>query len=174
MVSLKHIILLFAVLVFTSAYSQKYNTIGGVRIGDDFGISFAQRIANKTTVELNLQPGTFVGKQMSAVLVKQHYPLLTKRLNFFMGGGLYSRKTPQVQTDVPQAHRSSGLALSFGAEITLGRLSISTDYLPLVTFSNNGSNQRFYTTSGVSLRYVFVERESSTKKFLKNIFKRKK
>jgi hypothetical protein len=53
--------------------AQKYNTIAGVRIGDDFGISAAQRIANKTTIELNIQPGTFAGRQMTSLLAKQHY-----------------------------------------------------------------------------------------------------
>jgi hypothetical protein len=156
------------------AISQKYNTLAGIRIGDDFGISFAQRIANKTTMELNIQPGTFAGRQMSSVLVKQHYPLLSKRINFFMGGGLYSRKIPVQYAEGSQSQSSVGLALSFGAEITFGKLSVSTDYLPLVTFNKNDTNQRFYTTSGLSLRYVLVGRESSTRKFIKNIFKKKK
>jgi hypothetical protein len=64
--------------------AQKYNTIAGVRIGDDFGISAAQRIANKTTIELNIQPGTFAGRQMTSLLAKQHYSLLTKRFNFLV------------------------------------------------------------------------------------------
>lgn len=169
-------ILLFFLLLFslTHVSAQKYNTIAGVRIGDDFGISAAQRIANKTTIELNLQPGTFAGRQMTTLIAKQHYPLLTKRLNFFMGAGVYSRKYNPTYTESPQQINTQGLALSFGAEFSLGRLSISTDYLPLVTIAENDSNQRFYTTSGFSLRYILVGRESSTKKFFKKIFTKKK
>lgn len=171
---MKHFFLVIFLGVFISVQAQKYNTLAGVRIGDDFGISFAQRIANKTTIELNIQPGTFAGREMTSLLAKQHYPLLSKRFNFFMGGGIYTRKIPSTNIDVPNAQSSTGLALSFGAEITLGRLSIATDYLPMVTFGNPNDNQRFYTTSGLSLRYVLVGRESSTKKFFKNIFKKKK
>jgi hypothetical protein len=164
----------FILLIPFVLSAQKYNTIGGLRIGDDFGISFAQRIANKSTIELNLQPGTFAGRQMTALLVKQHYSLLTKRFNFFMGAGAFSRKIPVSGIDIPQQNSSQGLALSFGAELSLGKLSISTDYLPLVTLAKNGSNQLFYTTSGFSLRYILIGRESGTKKFFKNLFKKKK
>lgn len=161
-------------LLSTIVCAQKYNTIGGIRIGDDFGISFAQRIFNKTTAEINIQPGTFEGKQMLTILAKQHSPLLSKRINFFIGGGYYLKKYPtDNNSETPSLHTSSGIAFTLGAEITLGNLSISTDYLPLVTFKS-GTNQRFQTTSGLSLRYVFVSRESSTKKFFKNLFKKKK
>ncbi|MBK8053081.1 MAG: hypothetical protein IPK35_07385 [Saprospiraceae bacterium] len=168
--------ILFIVLALISIHNisaQKYNTIAGVRIGDDFGISAAQRIANKTTIELNIQPGTFAGRQMTSLLAKQHYSLLTKRLNFFMGAGIYSRKYNPTYTESPQQINTQGLALSFGAEFSIGKLSISTDYLPLVTIADNNSNQRFYTTSGFSLRYILVGRESSTKKFFKKIFTKK-
>ncbi len=156
------------------ANGQKYSTVGGIRIGDDFGFSFAQRVANKTTLELNLQPGTFTGKELYALLAKQHYPLLSKRLNFFAGAGVYSRSLPITSIEPVKTQNTSGLALVLGAEFTIGKLNISTDYLPLVTLFNKDTNQRFQTTSGVSLRYVFVGRDSSTKKFFKNLFKKKK
>lgn len=161
-------------LIATTASTQKYNTVGGVRIGDDFGISFSQRIANKNTVELIHQPGTFAGQNMTAAVVKQHYPLLTKRLNFFMGAGIYTRSIPSPYIDEPALGRSNGVALNFGAELSIGRLSISTDYLPLVTLNKNASNQRFYSTSGFSLRYIIVPRKSKTSRWFKNIFKKKK
>lgn len=91
-----------------------------------------------------------------------------------MGAGAFSRKIPVSGIDIPQQNSSQGLALSFGAELSLGKLSISTDYLPLVTLAKNGSNQLFYTTSGFSLRYILIGRESGTKKFFKNLFKKKK
>jgi hypothetical protein len=171
---LKNLLVIVFILSLQALSAQKYNTLAGIRIGDDFGISFAQRIANKNTVELNIQPGTFSGNQMTALLVKQHYSLLTKRFNFFMGAGFYQRKYSTLFTETSQVNNSLGLALSFGAEFTIGRLSIATDYLPLITINNQNSNQRFYTTSGLSLRYVIIGRESSTKRFFKNIFKKKK
>lgn len=157
-------------LISVMAFGQKYNTLAGIRIADDFGISFAQRVAKKTTVELNHQPGTFAGRELTSILGKQHYPLLTKRINFFMGAGLYTRKAIETNSETTVAVRTNGLAMTFGAEISLGRLSISTDYQPLVTFNKNDSNQRFYTTSGLSLRYILVPRTSSTKKFFRKLF----
>jgi hypothetical protein len=65
-----------------------------------------------------------------------------------MGAGIYSRKYNPTYTESPQQINTQGLALSFGAEFSIGKLSISTDYLPLVTIADNNSNQRFYTTSG--------------------------
>lgn len=171
---MKKIFLSFLIIGFSlSIFGQKYNTVGGIRIADDFGISFAQRIANKSTVELNIQPGTFAGHEMISVLAKQHYPLLSKRLNFFMGAGVYSRKVPSVYIDDPQSTKTKGLAFTFGAEFSIGNLNISTDYVPLVTINKNDSNQRFYTTSGFSLRYIFLKRDSGTKKFFKKLFKKK-
>lgn len=90
-----------------------------------------------------------------------------------MGAGIYHRQFTIYNFETTKQNTSAGLAFTFGAEFTIGRLSISTDYLPLVTIGNNNSNQRFYTTSGFSLRYVLVGRESSTKKFFKNLFKKK-
>jgi len=171
---LKKIILAGLIIgLSTFGYAQKYNTIGGIRIADDFGISFAQRIANKNTVELNIQPGTFTGSQINSLLIKQHYSLLTKRFNFFMGAGVYSRKVPSVYIDDPQSTKSKGLAFTFGAEFSIGNLSISTDYLPLITIDKNDSNQRFYTTSSFSLRYIFIKRDSDVKKFFKKLFRKK-
>ncbi|MBC7885468.1 MAG: hypothetical protein H7X99_08330 [Saprospiraceae bacterium] len=163
-------VLIFATICMYTAHAQKYNTLGGIRIADDFGISFAQRIANKTTVELNHQPGTFAGRELTSLIIKQHYPLLTKRFNFFMGAGVYNRKVPSADIENPDAVSSKGIAFSFGAELSLGRLSISTDYFPLVTFNKTDNNQRFYTTSGFSLRYILFRRESGIMKFFKKIF----
>ncbi len=170
---MKNIFVIVCIFLGGHLFSQKYNTLGGIRIGDDFGVSFAQRIANKNTIELNIQPGTFAGNNMASLLVKQHYSLLTKRFNFFMGAGVYHRSYQTTFSDVIQPYKSYGAAFTFGAEFTIGRLSISTDYVPLVTFGQN-TNQKFYSTSGFSMRYVLVGRESSTKKFFKNLFKKNK
>lgn len=162
---------LYVLLQSQTLLAQKYNTVAGLRIGDDFGFSVAQRIANKTTIELNYQPGTFVGKELAAGLIRQHYPLLTKRLNFFVGVGAYYRKNTLIEdVEVSKSFRSSGLACSFGGELTLGNLNISTDFLPLVNFRKEDTHQRFYTTTSISLRYIFVPRSSRIGKFFKNVF----
>lgn len=167
--SLTSLLLVISVPVLTA---QMYNTSGGVRIGDDFGINFAQRIANKNTVEVILQPGTFTGNEMYAALLRQHYPLITKRINFYLGGGVYTRSQVLSSTDIPVSTGTTGLALTFGGELTVGRFNLSTDFLPLVVMGGKG-NQRFQSSSGVSIRYVMWGRESGFKKFFKKIFRKK-
>ncbi len=170
--------LLIGLLCLNTLAAQKYNTLGGIRIGDDFGFSGTQRIADKTTVDLTFQPGIFAGNRLFLLTANQHYPLLTKRLNVFIGGGLYHRQYENIlasnsQTDiVKEPAKMSGIAFNLGAEMTMGKLTIGVDYVPLVHFGNN-SYRRFYGTSGLSMKYVIVERESKTKKFFKDLFKKK-
>ncbi|MBL0099401.1 MAG: hypothetical protein IPP49_04535 [Saprospiraceae bacterium] len=46
---MKKLILLLGIIISAIGLNaQKYNTIAGVRIADDFGLTFSQRIANKT------------------------------------------------------------------------------------------------------------------------------
>ncbi len=151
-----------------------YNTVAGIRIGDDFGISAAQRIADKTTIDLTVQPGTFAGRQLAMLMVKQHSSLLTKRLNFFLGGGLYARNIETIVNDASVFNKTAGVGFTLGGELTLGNLSIAADYVPLVYFGGNDSHRRFTTTSGLSLRYVFVHRPTKTKTFFQKLFKKKK
>ena len=171
-------ILLIVILSLNPLAAQKYNTLGGIRIGDDFGFTGTQRIADKTTVDLTFQPGIFAGNRLFLLTANQHYPLLTRRLNFFIGGGLYHRQyenilTGNSQTDiVKEPVKMRGIAFNLGTELTMGKLTLGIDYVPLVHFGNN-SYRRFYGTSGVSMKYVFVERESKTKKFFKDLFKKK-
>ncbi|MBK9258017.1 MAG: hypothetical protein IPM42_21410 [Saprospiraceae bacterium] len=166
----RFIITVFCFVLLQNMNGQKYNTLGGIRIGDDIGYTFSQRIANKNTLQLLIQPGTFTGKSAHILMVNQHYPLLTKRINFFMGAGVYTRSIENLLDEQLETTSSSGVALNFGAEITLGNLSISTDYIPLILLhKNSDSPQRFQTSSGLSLRYVIVPRKSGTGKFFRKL-----
>lgn len=166
--------ILTCIILFVTTFvnAQMYNTSGGIRMADDFGINFAQRIANKNSVEVILQPGTFTGHEMYAALLRQHYPLITKRINFYMGAGVYGRRQPLSSTDTPAKSGNMGVALTFGGELTLGSLNLSTDFLPLMLLGGS-DNRRFQTTNGLSIRYVMWGRESGFKKFVKRIFRKK-
>lgn len=169
------VIIFLTIFLSGQLFSQKYNTLAGIRIGDDFGITGTQRIGNKATLNLIVQPGTFAGNEMMVITANKHYSLLTKRLNFFMGAGYYNRHSsynnlPPLITDKPVSYHSKGLALTFGGEVTLGRLSVAADYVPLVNFGGNDDPRRFITSSGLSLRYVIVPQKSKKKKFFEKIF----
>ncbi|MEZ4910229.1 MAG: hypothetical protein R2774_05155 [Saprospiraceae bacterium] len=155
------------------SFGQKYNTVGGIRFGEDLGITFAQRIANKTTAELLIQPGTLYRNTFTSLSVKQHYGLLSKRFNFFMGGGVFIGNAKTSETTFSNA----GMTFPMGAEVTFGQLNVSFDYLPMALIKRDESQSWFASTSGISLRYVFWKRESSMRKFFKGLgekFRRKK
>ncbi len=171
------LLVLFLSMNLTHISSQMYNTIGGIRLGDDFGLTVSQRIANKTTLDAIYQSGTFAGNEMISLTARQHYPLLTKRFNFFLGGGAAHRITHNSFADAPASKiHNTHLAFTIGAEMTLGHLNISADYMPMVSISNYSSRQRFYANSGISLKYVFIKKTKNKEKFINriNIFKKKK
>jgi len=85
---------------------------------------------------------------------------------------VYTRSQVLTSTDIPVSTGSTGLALTFGGELTVGRFNLSTDFLPLVVMGGKG-NQRFQSSSGVSIRYVMWGRESGFKKFFKKFFRKK-
>ncbi|MDH5598869.1 MAG: hypothetical protein OEY34_07085, partial [Cyclobacteriaceae bacterium] len=73
-------------------FAQSYGSTLGIRLGDDpvkrtAGLSFQYRFLKRATLEGILQSDfsyntTFHG------LVKQHHPIITKRVNLFVGTGI--------------------------------------------------------------------------------------
>ncbi len=172
-------LIIFVIVLFVCdniMLGQSYNTVGGIRLADDFGLSVSQRIANKTTLDLIYQPGTFAGREMLSLTARQHYPLITKRLNFYLGGGVAYRNTEFGIGDDPNTKvQSANLAFTLGGEMTIGRLNFSIDYMPMVALNNYSKRDRFNANSGISLKYVFVKKPKSKEKFIDkiNIFKKK-
>ena len=167
-------IVLFFLLAFSiSGYSQLYTTALGLRMGTDWGFTLQQRVLDKVTVEGIFQSSLQREEVMVTGLVQQHYPLITKGLNVYMGAGMHkgwNTSTPEpTQMEVPvKTENPMGVTLAVGAEMTLGRLNISYDFKP--AFNLQGGEKSFYTQSGVSLRYVIVK----NKVFKKMKKKRKK
>ena len=167
-------LLLFAISI--SSFAQLYTTAGGLRMGTDWGFTLQQRVLDKVTVEGIVQSSLQREEVLITGLVEQHYPLLTKGLNIYMGGGLHkgwNTSTPEeggpevpAKTDNPM-----GVTLIGGAEMTLGRINISYDFKP--AFNLKGGEKKFYTQSGVSWRYVMVKNKVF-KKMKKNKKKRQK
>jgi hypothetical protein len=144
--------------------AQKYNTLAGVRMADDFSIVFVQRLFDKHTLEARLGTGISVPEQRYVLLMNRHYPLISKRFNLFLGaGGFYSR----LGTNNENNRYQTGLALDAGAELTIGRLSLAIDYQPNIALSGKTTAPLLQTNSGLSLRYVLVKRKSSVSKKLK-------
>lgn len=133
----------------TTGYSQYYNVAAGLRMGTEFGISVQGRIADKTTIEAIINTSLSSNRQSGTFLLEQHQSILTRRVNFYMGGGMHQSWTQDTLTHLP-----GGIAAIVGAEISLGKFNISWDYKPSVTLW--GKEAHIYNgETAVTLRYVF-------------------
>ena len=154
------------------AIAQSYNTTFGLRMGEQLGFSITQRFANHSTLDLNLSNGLFSNKKFVNLNVRQHYPVVTKRLNFFLGAGVFSESYIQdAQYDAVDFNfDNSGVTGVMGAEVTFGRLNLSIDYMPRYIIKNQSSFNSLQADSAFSLKYVIWKRKSWLKKTWQKIF----
>jgi hypothetical protein len=158
---MRHILayLLFFVFVTTASLSaQSYDAAFGVRLGTDWGMTGQLRmpVIHKNFAVEGIIQSSFQREEAALTLLgKQHYPLLSRRLNVFLGGGAHigwNTASDETQTyDNP-----FGLDLAVGAELTLGRFNVSYDFKP--AFNLVGGERTVYSQSGISVRYVVAKR----------------
>ncbi|HHH52337.1 MAG TPA: hypothetical protein ENK91_01645, partial [Bacteroidetes bacterium] len=108
--------------VSTNVFSQKYNFAAGLRWGGDFGISVSERIANKWTLEQNINAEDQYNYYSAFVLARYHQPIVTNRFNWFYGGGPGIVRVKETG-DYPEATSLSLLGQT-GLEFTINRVSI--------------------------------------------------
>ncbi|MBK8373266.1 MAG: hypothetical protein IPL20_18405 [Saprospiraceae bacterium] len=146
---------------------QSYRTAAGFRFGNEIGLSISQRIFDKKTIDLYHAPSLFTDRSTTGLVMKQHYSMLTKRLNFFGGGGLYYQMKNGLSTNDDPAYEqhSAGLALVAGIDFTIGKINIGYDMIPLYRLSGNDTGRRISSSSAISVRYVIVPQKSKLKKW---------
>jgi hypothetical protein len=155
--------------------AQRYDFVAGLKFSDGIALSGAYRFADEVTGEVLLKPDIFSDYSMASIMAKRHFSILgSRRFNAFAGGGLFT-----LSDDIADklSANASGIGFTLGMEMTIGRINVSTDYMPLFTVNQNDLNRNYYSNSGISVRYVFDKRESKTRsKFedFKDRFKRKK
>ena len=147
--------------------AQSYTTALGLRMGTDWGLTAKQRLAKSTTGELIFQSSLQREELMLTALVEQHYPLVFRGLNIYVGGGLHKGWINHPQNspnELPQTMLKDPFGLSFigGAELTLGKFNISYDFKP--AFNIAGGEKRFYYQTGISVRYILVTNKTYKKK----------
>ncbi len=165
---MKKVFLLLSISLFSlSLIGQGYNTIGGVRFGTDWGITGKHRIKDKITVEGIFQSSTKREEVIISALVAKHNPLITKRFNFYTGGGLHFgiNSEPLGETTVKNPFGVTAIA---GLEFKIAKLILSWDFKPAINLV--GGNKTIYPQTGISLRYVFVKKPI----FKEPIFKKNK
>jgi hypothetical protein len=156
----KYLLIVCFFLLGKLCYSQSYGFAGGLRMGTEVGFSFVGRVENHTTLEGIFQSSVLQPNQLGTSLyVKQHFPLLTRRINFFMGfGGFYDFPAgsepvnPKVIRE-PAIH-GYGPGIMLGAELSIGKLNLSYDFRPQINLSGEG--RAFVPNTALTMRYIFI------------------
>jgi len=164
------LIILLSTVVFSVSNAQKYNVAAGIRWGGNLGLSFSERIAKKVTLEQNITSENENYYYALSALVRYHQPLITKRFNWFYGGGVGI--VGIKETDKYPESTATSLVLQTGLEYTLGRATFYVALEPYGFLAN--SHLRFKMDKMFSIKYVILKRKSKWKKKIGNIFKSKK
>jgi hypothetical protein len=167
--------LLLQVFFMSTILSQSYNTAAGFRMGDDFGLSVTQRFSKNHTIEFSFSDGLFSDHTYVSLSVKQHKRILSRRFNYYTGGGYYGQKSPITTAvdDINSTNFHHGIMGVLGAEFTLSRINVALDYTPHYTFGQDFTGRRLGINSAFTVRYVLWKRESSMRKAVKKVFKKK-
>jgi hypothetical protein len=160
--------LIMLLIVGYNASAQSYFNTLGVRLGNgteyrSAGLTYQQRVLKDFTVEGILQ--TDFSKNTTAhALFEYHHPILSKRLNYYVGAGLMSGREMTSHTDSTRSFQSTifGADLIAGIEVTLLKFTISLDYKP--NFNITGREQWFTDQVGVSVRAVILSGQAIAKK----------
>jgi len=164
-------ILLFIVLLFAgqNLLAQSYITSFGLRVGKTpthhtLGVSVQQLLLKRVTLEGILQTD-FQYNTTAHLLLEKHHPIVCKRFNYYVGGGL-SLGTEQSTQEDPESrtlittygNRTFGIDLVGGLEATLLGFTASLDYKPNINLV--GRSKVFQGQVGISLRYVLIRKRS--------------
>ncbi len=169
------LVLIILVVGFTTGLGQSYISAGGIRIGTGIGFTFQQKIAKRTTVEGVLENSFRKNQFQITVLGEQHFPLLSRRFNMYMGGGFHKAWNYDGEAT---SINPFGVSAILGAEMTIHNLILSYDIKPAIHLRGK---QVFDFQTGISLRYVFYRKtiveqmkDNHKKRKKKRIKKRKK
>jgi hypothetical protein len=147
---------LFFVLT-TNCNGQSYTTSLGLRWGDGIGATVRQKLMKRTSVEGIFYNHHKSDQTIAGLVLDHHMPVLTKRLNLYAGGGFGWILKPQEE-NITQS--SGSIMANAGIELTLGRLNVSWDIMPVFPIMNNESTG-LTSLSAFSLRYVLVKKNKS-------------
>ena len=153
--------------------AQRYGTALGLRLGNSdinrtVGLSLQQRVMERVTIEGILQTD-FSRNTTLSVLVQKHHPIISKRFNYYYGGGLSFGneesfvKNPSTKEIIhTYGNATTGVDLIAGIEMTLANAVISLDYKPNI---NLVGREEFYRGQvGLSVRTVLVKSKEQKKK----------
>ena len=147
--------LLLLLLATPPLFAQGYTTAVGLRVGQGFGVSATQRIGKRHSLELIGQNRFGTDAFTLTAIGRRHFNLGFRRVNFFLGAGLHKGWGYEEEGDRADPF---GLTAQAGAEVTLGRTSVTFDFLPQVHLAGRVVPVSF--GSAVGVRYVIIPRKS--------------
>ena len=151
-----------AVMFSLPSIAQSYNTAIGLRLGNDLGFTLQQRFANRTTAEAVFYGGNSNPDTYANLLVEQHLPLFSKRINAYVGLGFGSHWQFVDDQFTEQKYTIPGV---IGLEASFGRLNISGDVMPHLIL-NSGDENSYKSIGNVSLRLILFKRKVDPKQKL--------
>jgi hypothetical protein len=138
------------------ATAQEYNTAVGLRVGGAGGLSLVQRIADHGSIEAFAVAGFNSDEFTVTVLGRRHVPLLTKRLNLFVGGGVHKGWNYVDEDDESNRQNPFGIDGQVGLELTIKRVTIGVDIIPQINLTGNVN--AFTLRQSVTARYILFKR----------------
>ena len=142
------------------ANAQGYNTGVGIRLGRSAGLSLAQRVSPRHSVEL-LAANRFGTDAFTLTAIgRRHLPILLKQTNLFVGAGLHKGWGYE---DEGERANPFGITGQVGLELSVKRATVAFDFLPQVHLSGRVVPVSF--GSALTLRYVLDKRENDGLKF---------
>src|SRR5687768_4525048 len=146
-------VLAFSILLLAPDIDgQTYNTSLGLRLGDGIGISARQRLLKRVSAEGIFYRHHKSDQTVAGLMLNQHMPVLTKRLNIYAGGG--GGRVFQQEYETPSSSYNA-VMLNAGLEFTIARLNLSWDFVPVIPLSGE---ETMTTMTAFSLRYVLIKK----------------
>ncbi|GMQ28567.1 hypothetical protein [Algoriphagus confluentis] len=156
-----------------SLFAQRYGTALGLRFGNSesyrtLGLTLQQRVADRLTVEGIVQ-SDFNRNTHFSILAQKHRPIVSKRFNYYLGGGLafgieesFVKNPADREIIHTYGNSTFGVDLIAGLEVTLAGAVISLDYKPNLNIS--GREEFYKGQVGISARTVLVKSKDQKKR----------
>jgi hypothetical protein len=141
----------------SAALAQKYRTAAGVRVGKaDYGLTVQQKLLERTTIE---GIAGFGEREVRAtVLLEQHFPIIGKPFNYYVGGGAHLG-------NLKDNGGFYGVDAIAGVEMKLPLFPLvaSVDIKPAL----HANHENWVSLQGgFSLRYILVKEKKQQRKIL--------
>ena len=169
----KLLLLTCCVFLFQNSFSQRYGNAVGIRLGNNnlsrqVGITFQQRILERTSIEGILQTD-FARNSSLSLLLEKHRPIISKRFNYYLGAGIsFGKEESFMKNEASKeivhtyGNNTTGIEAIGGIEFTIANTVLSLDYKP--NFNISGREEFFRGQVGFSARTVLVKSKEQKKR----------